>query len=111
MGIFYPMRADLVDSFQKARAGSLKEEYSQMAETARPWPAVKKVAKSFVEEDNMSLACTSGKKPDEESEVPPQSIFQEPGEDVQLDGLDEAEHEVQEEPADAGWPPARKRDS
>ena len=99
-GYFLPDESRSGRFISKGHAGSLKEEYTQMAETARPWPAVKKVAKSFVEEDKVSLASTSGKEPDEESEVPPQSIFQEPGEDVQMDGLDEAAHEVQDGPAD-----------
>jgi len=46
-----------------------------MAETARPWPSVKKAAKSFVEEDKASLASASGKDFDEESEPPPLSVF------------------------------------
>ena len=93
-GYFLPDESRSGRFVSKGQAGSLKEEYSQIAETARPWPEVKKAAKSFVEDDDLSLARASGKEFDEESEVPPLSLFQEPGQQEQLDGLDDAECEA-----------------
>ena len=68
-GYFLPDESRSGRFVSKGQAGSLKEEYSQMAETARPWPEVKKAAKSFVEDDDLSLARASGKEFDEESEA------------------------------------------
>ena len=55
-GFFLPDASRSGRFVSGASSKSVAEEYSLMAETAKPWPSVKKAAKSFVEEDKMSLA-------------------------------------------------------
>ena len=55
---------------------SAAEEYSQVVETAKPWPSVKKAAKVVVSEDRASLAGTSVMDGDDDSEPPQLSVFE-----------------------------------
>ena len=71
---------------------SVAEDYSQMVETAKPWPSVRKAARTVVSEGRASNAGTSVADGEEGSELPPLSVFE--GHDVTFDveqpGLDKA---------------------
>ena len=61
---------------------TLAEEYSHMADTARPWPFVRKVAKVMAEEGKASPGVSMKNVPDDDSIAPTTPLF---NEELELD--------------------------
>ena len=61
---------------------TLAEEYSHMADTARPWPFVRKAAKVMAEEGKASPCVSMKNAPDDDSIAPTTPLF---NEELELD--------------------------